>query len=266
MSAAPFDKVEVLGIAVSRLSLEGLLEAVVRTVETPGCPPLLIAYANAHTCNLAMADRAFRQCLDDVDVVYVDGNGPRVAAWLAGHSLPHRLTGADWIDALSRLCVERPMSLYFVGAADGVAREAAERLALRHPGLVVLGSHPGYFDASEEQALIAEIRRARPDVLLVGMTSPAQERWMVEQAPRLGVPVVWCVGAIFDYASGRLRRAPRWMRRLGLEWLGRLLIEPRRLAVRYLIGLPLFFGRAVREGIERRLHPAAPGYQADGKS
>lgn len=266
MSAAPFDKVEVLGIAVSRVSLEGLLEAVARTVATPGSSPLLIAYANAHTCNLASSDRTFRQCLADVDVVYVDGNGPRLAAWMAGHSLPQRLTGADWIDAVCRLSVERAIRLYFLGAADGVAGEAAKRLALRHPGLVVLGTHPGYFDASEERALIADIRRARPDVLLVGMNSPAQEQWMVEQAPGLGVPVVWCVGALFDYASGRLRRAPRWMRRLGLEWLGRLMIEPRRLAVRYLIGLPLFLGRALREAVERRLHPAAPGHQPDRMS
>lgn len=253
-----FRSVPVLGVSIADIGLPEVLDVISNVVENPRPSTYLISYANAHICNLAWSDAGFRETLARMDLVYVDGNGPRLAAWLAGRRLPRRMTGADWIDELCRLCKERSYSLYLVGAADGVARQAAERLATKHSGLRVRGSHPGYFDPTELERLTADIRALRPDILLLGMASPVQERWMVDHARDLGVPVVWGVGGLFEYASGRLRRAPGWMRRLGLEWLGRLLIEPRRLGRRYVFGLPLFLLRALREASNLRLQRVGP--------
>jgi N-acetylglucosaminyldiphosphoundecaprenol N-acetyl-beta-D-mannosaminyltransferase len=204
-----------------------------------GAAPLRIAYVNAHTCNLVQSRAAGSGPVQHADLVYADGNGPRLAAWLAGDRLPPRMTGADWIHDLCAMCARERLTLYFLGAAPGVADEARRRLESRHPGLRVLGTRHG-FTGGAGAAVREEIARLRPDVLILAMGSPRQELWMVEHGAHLGVPVVWAAGGVLDYASGRLRRAPRWMIRLGLEWLGRALIEPRRLGRRYVVGIPRF--------------------------
>ncbi len=246
--------VDVLGVPIARIDLAGLLSRIVESIERPSPAPLLLAYANAHTCNLAARDPAFRRALHQMDIVYLDGNGPRLAAWLSGATLPRRMTGADWIHDLCQLCVERGFGLYFLGAQPGVAAAAAHVLQRAHPGLCVLGTHDGYFSPSAWPGIEQEIQSLAPAILVVGMASPHQETWMLEVAPRLGVRVIWGAGGMFDYASGRLHRAPPWMRAIGLEWLGRMLVEPRRLLPRYLLGIPFFLGRSLAWGAGRRLH------------
>jgi N-acetylglucosaminyldiphosphoundecaprenol N-acetyl-beta-D-mannosaminyltransferase len=162
------------------------------------------------------------------------------------------MTGADWIHDLCALCVEMRSTLYFLGAARGVAEEAARRLGRRHPGLRVIGMSHGFSEGDEADAIAAEIARLSPDVVVVAMGSPRQEIWMAEMAPRTGASVVWAAGGALDYASGRLRRAPRFLIRLGLEWLGRALIEPRRLGPRYLVGIPRFLLAVLRHAAAKR--------------
>lgn len=246
--------VDVLGIPIARLDLAGVLARVTEAIEQPSPTPIVLAYANAHTCNLAVEQPDFLRALQRVDIVYPDGNGPRLAAWLAGTALPRRMTGADWIHDLCELACARGFGLYFLGARPGVAAAAAQALQRAHPGLQILGTHDGYFSPSAWPAIEQEIRSLRPEILIVGMASPHQESWMLEVAPRLGVRVIWGAGGMFDYASGRLRRAPSWMRRLGLEWLGRMLVEPRRLLSRYLLGIPRFLARSLAWGASRRFH------------
>jgi N-acetylglucosaminyldiphosphoundecaprenol N-acetyl-beta-D-mannosaminyltransferase len=136
-----------------------------------------------------------------------------------------------------------------------VAQDAARRLTSRWPGLKIVGVRHGFFRPEELPALIREIEAARPHVVLLGMGSPRQEIWMEEFGASLGAPVVWAGGGVLDYPSGRLRRAPRLMCRTGLEWLGRALIEPRRLGPRYLLGIPLFLWRVVGHAAQHRRRP-----------
>ncbi len=237
---------------MAKLALPDLLDRVRRAALAPGRRALRIAYVNAHSVNLFLDHPRYREALLAADLIYADGNGPRLAARLSGDRLPPRMTGADWIHDLCRLSVRESLSLYFLGAAPGVAQEAAHRLAERWPGLRVVGLLLGVLDATEMPALVRQIGAARPHIVLLAMGSPRQEIWMAEFGDALGVPVVWAGGGVLDYASGRIRRAPRLMCRIGLEWLGRALIEPRRLGPRYLFGIPLFVWRALRHAARPR--------------
>jgi N-acetylglucosaminyldiphosphoundecaprenol N-acetyl-beta-D-mannosaminyltransferase len=116
----------------------------------------------------------------------------------------------------------------------------------------VVGVLDGFFPSEQQDAVLEAIRKAAPDILVLGMGTPRQEIWMAQHGPALEVAVIWGAGGVFDYASGRLPRPPWWMRRLALEWLGRMLIEPQRLALRYLVGIPVFVARAVRQGLSSR--------------
>jgi N-acetylglucosaminyldiphosphoundecaprenol N-acetyl-beta-D-mannosaminyltransferase len=243
----------VLGVPIARLDFGGILDVVAQAIEGATTSPFLVSYANAHTCNLARSDARFRDALARMNLIYLDGNGPRLAAYLAGEHLPHRMTGADWIDDLCAMCAREGASLYFLGSAPGVAEEARRRLERRHPGLRVLGTHHGFGPPDEGAGVVEEINRLGPDIVIVGMGSPRQEIWMAGTGRHLRTAVVWAAGGVLDYASGRLRRAPRWMLRLGLEWLGRALIEPGRLGPRYLLGTPRFVLSALRHGVRKRL-------------
>lgn len=154
------------------------------------------------------------------------------------------MTGADWVHDLCRLAIRDGLSLFLLGGAPGSADEAARVLCGLYPGLRVAGTAPGYAVGTE---VIARINQARPDVLLVGMGTPTQEKWIDAHRGELAVPVVWAVGALFDFVSGRIRRGPRWMTGHGLEWLCRLAVEPKKLWRRYLVGNPLFLWRIIRE-------------------
>jgi N-acetylglucosaminyldiphosphoundecaprenol N-acetyl-beta-D-mannosaminyltransferase len=176
----PVETADVLGIPVAKLALPDLLGRVREATRARGPHPLRIAYVNAHSVNLFVAQPRYRQALLAADLIYADGNGPRLAARLAGDRLPPRMTGADWIHDLCRLAVAESWSLYFLGAAPGVAQDAARRLTKRWPGLRIVGIHHGFLDADQMPALIRDIGAARPHIVLLGMGSPRQEIWMEE--------------------------------------------------------------------------------------
>ena len=237
--------VTVLGVRVDVFTLPGLVDAVVRSArDSHRCT---VFYANIHVLNTAYGDPDLRRILNQADIVYCDGAGVRLGARLLGHRLPERMTGADWIEPLCAVCAEKGVSLYFLGARSGVAAEAAARLQARHPGLRIVGAHHGYLaDPAVCAGAIAAINAARPDILLVGMGTPLQEKWIAAHREELDVPVVWAVGALFDFVAGVQPRGPRWMLDHGLEWLSRLISDPRRLWRRYILGNPLFILRVLR--------------------
>ena len=241
-------RVEVLGVGVDRLSVEGLHAEVARLARRRGG---LVLNVNAHCLNLLHGDDGLRRFFAGADVVFCDGAGVRLAARMLGGRLPERITYADWLPRLATLAEERGFTLFFLGARPGVAAEAARRLRESHPGLEIVGVRHGFFDhgagSPENRAVVAEINAARPDVLLIGLGMPLQERWLMENHHRLDVGVALTGGAVFDYVSGRLRRGPRLLTDNGFEWLARLLVEPRRLWRRYLLGNPLFLARVLAQ-------------------
>ena len=216
----------------------------------------LVLNANAHCLNLCYEDPKLRDFLNGAEVVFCDGAGVMLAARMLGRRIPQRITYADWIWQLAGLAAAQGFSLYLLGARPGVAREAAMRLRERYPNLEIVGFRHGYFDHSagspENEAVVEEIKASAPDILLVGLGMPLQERWLMENIDRLDAGVALTGGAVFDYVSGRLRRGPRLLRENGFEWLARLLAEPRRLWRRYLIGNPLFLLRVLRQRLGAR--------------
>lgn len=216
----------------------------------------VVTYVNVHAMNLAHDDPWFRDFLERADVTFCDGFGVALGARMLGQDIPHRNTPPDWIDQLCDTCVAEGLSLYFLGAAEGVAERARSELERRHPGLNIAGVHHGYFDKRAGSLgctrVIEHINACRADILVVGFGMPMQERWVSENIERLDVAVAMPVGAMLDYVAGNVPRAPRWLTDRGLEWLARLAIEPRRLWRRYLIGNPRFLLRVIEARIAGR--------------
>jgi len=208
-----------------------------------------VAYVNAHVLNQSSSDPALRSALSRSDLVYCDGYGVRLAAKAIGLEVPHRMTGADWIWGVAALCEAQGRSVYLLGSNPGASQEAAACLKRWYPRLDVRGTHHGYFEIGtpHSERVIEHIAEHRPDVLLVGMGTPLQELWVDHYFERLDARVVWTVGALFDYVSGRVQRAPHWMADHGLEWIFRLAIEPRRMWRRYLLGNPEFLWRVWKQ-------------------
>jgi N-acetylglucosaminyldiphosphoundecaprenol N-acetyl-beta-D-mannosaminyltransferase len=208
-----------------------------------------VMYVNAHVVNQARVTPGLAEALRKADLVYCDGYGVRLAARVLSSPVPHRMTGADWIWALARLCELAGHRLYLLGSEPPLAREAAARLRQRCPQLDVCGAHHGFFDldSPHNERVIEHINEHRPRIVLVGMGTPKQELWVDRYGDRLDGAVVWTVGSLFDYVSGHMPRAPRWLSDNGLEWIFRLAIEPHRMWRRYLLGNPVFLRRVLTE-------------------
>jgi N-acetylglucosaminyldiphosphoundecaprenol N-acetyl-beta-D-mannosaminyltransferase len=208
-----------------------------------------VMYVNAHVVNQSRVTPGLSAALRRADLVYCDGYGVRLAARALHTEVPYRMTGADWIWTLAALCDASGQSLYLLGSEPPIAREAAARLRRWYPQLQVAGAHHGFFaiDSPHNERVLEDIREHAPQIVLVGMGSPKQELWVDRYADQLGGAVVWTVGALFDYVSGHIPRAPHWLADNGLEWIFRLAIEPRRMWRRYLIGNPVFLSRVLAE-------------------
>jgi len=240
------DVVIILHVPVARLNPAGLTQRVLALHSRSDTATVM--YANVHVLNTAWSDPELRAILNRADLVYCDGAGVVLGARLLGHRLPGRMTGADWIEPLCQACAAEGVTLYLLGGRPGVASHAARRLENRHPGLRVAGAHHGYLaDPGICRDAIAAVNAAHPDILLVGMGTPTQERWIAAHRGQLDVPIVWAVGALFDFVVGVQPRGPRWMLDNGMEWLYRLWGDPRRLWRRYVIGNPLFLARVLRQ-------------------
>jgi N-acetylglucosaminyldiphosphoundecaprenol N-acetyl-beta-D-mannosaminyltransferase len=237
----------VLGVHVSGLTVPELHSRIAFLIENE--QRALVLNVNVHALNLAYKRPWLREFLNRAHLVFCDGAGVVFGARILGCDLGRRITYADWMWQLAAFCEQHGFALFFLGARRGVAERAAAALKARYPGLRVAGTQHGYFDRTpgspENQAVLRQINAVEPDILVVGLGMPAQERWLMENWERVQANVALTGGAVFDYLSGDLRRAPRWMTDHGLEWLGRLLIEPRRLWRRYVVGNPLFLWRVL---------------------
>jgi N-acetylglucosaminyldiphosphoundecaprenol N-acetyl-beta-D-mannosaminyltransferase len=213
-----------------------------------------VMYVNAHVVNQSRELPELHAALRRADLVYCDGYGVRLAARTLDLPVPHRMTGADWVWGLAALCELTGQSVYLLGSDPGVAAAAGERLRRWYPRLEIAGSHHGWFDidSPHNERVLEDIAARKPNIVLVGMGTPKQELWADRYAERVDADVLWTVGALFDYLSGRVPRAPRWLADNGLEWIFRLAIEPQRMWRRYLLGNPAFLTRVMGEARHHR--------------
>ena len=225
----------VWGLPFAPLTAAAAIDEVERLIDA-GEPAYFIT-ANLNYMMLSHADPAVREVNRGAAMILADGMPPVLASRRSARPLPERVAGSDLIFALCDLAARRGFGVFLLGGAPGVAERAARNLEARAPGLRVVGTEAppaaALADPAEEAALLARIRAARPDLLLVAFGQPKGELWLARNLRALDVAVGVQVGAALDFAAGRVRRAPRWVRDSGLEWAFRLALEPGRLARRY---------------------------------
>jgi N-acetylglucosaminyldiphosphoundecaprenol N-acetyl-beta-D-mannosaminyltransferase len=209
----------------------------------------VVHFVHPHALNLAVGDATLAANLRAADAVLPDGSGIRLAGRLLGTPLKHNVNGTDLIGPLCERLVRERTPLVLVGAAPGVAAACASFLIEKHPDLdIPIVSH-GFLDEEATERLLARIAAVGRCVVLVGMGSPIQERWCWRHADAIRSATLVTVGGLFDFYSGRIPRASWAWRELGLEWVFRLIQEPRRLAKRYLVGNPLFVLRTLQQRV-----------------
>ncbi len=226
----------ILGIPIHDVTLDEAVEQAAVWVKEGGAHQ--IATVNPEFVMAARRDPAFRAVLEGADLCLPDGVGITLAARYLGRPLRERVAGVDLAEALAARAAGEGWRLFLLGAAPGVADRVASVLTARYPGLTVAGTHAGSPRREEEDDIVRRVRDARADVLLVAYGAPAQDLWLARNLDRTGAKVGVGVGGAFDYIAGVVPRAPRWMRRTGLEWLYRLIRQPWRW--RRQRGLPLY--------------------------
>jgi N-acetylglucosaminyldiphosphoundecaprenol N-acetyl-beta-D-mannosaminyltransferase len=237
----------IAGVRLLNLALDEVVDALMSAVHRG--TRTRVAFVNADCINIAARDGAYKRCLQDADWVCADGIGMKIAGEILGRRLRANVNGTDLFPRLCAALAAERRSIYLLGARPGVAEAVAQWAVAAFPGLRLAGARDGYFAGTQQAEVIAAIRATRPDVLMVAMGAPLQETWIAGNLAETGAMVGIGVGGLFDFYSGRIPRAPLWLRKIGGEWLFRLLQEPRRMWQRYLIGNWTFLVRILMEKI-----------------
>ncbi|MEQ8847247.1 WecB/TagA/CpsF family glycosyltransferase [Botrimarina sp.] len=246
-------RLSVAGVALDPIDRDTLFNYVVDAAEaarTGAARRRTVGYLNVHVANIAHGDAGVARYLNQLcDLVYCDGRGVAWGARLQGAPAPPRMTAADWLPELLVRCRDEGLRVFVVAGREGVVDRALGAIAPAAGGLGPIASHDGYLSNPQRNAAcLARLAEFAPDVVLVGMGTPHQERWVLAHRDRIAAPVVWTLGAAFDYSAGEQARGPAWLRRAGHEWAARLLADPARLWRRYVLGNPRFLWRAWRAG------------------
>jgi len=240
--------VDILGIPVDSMTMSETVEKIrtfidekrVHTVYTP----------NAEIIMAARRDPQLRSILANADLLTADGAGVVLASKILKRSVPEKVSGVDLIHEIFKAYTGKGLRCFLFGAKPGVAEEAAVKIIADYPGIVIAGCRNGYFTEDEEEEIINTINASNADILLVALGAPKQEKWIYGHKDRLNVKVCMGVGGAIDVISGRVRLAPDFFRRNGLEWLYRLYKEPWR--ARRMLDLPRFMIRVIWSRITGR--------------
>ncbi len=263
VESSVWPKRSLFGVPVGALAMKDVLSIIDRTIERRGS--LLIGVINAAKLVNMRRDEDLRDAVLSADLILADGMSVVWAARLLGRPLPERVAGIDLMHAMLRRGRNRAYRVYCLGGSEDVLEAAAERIRADYPGVVIAGRRNGYFEPHQEEGIAADIRAARPDILLAAMSSPKKERFLARWASELQVPVCHGVGGAFDVLAGKVRRAPPRWQRLGLEWLYRVVQEPGRLWRRYLVTNTLFCLMVLAEGLGVRRRSSASWSAEDAR-
>jgi N-acetylglucosaminyldiphosphoundecaprenol N-acetyl-beta-D-mannosaminyltransferase len=243
------DRIELMGCQIDNLSLEETLQVVERFIAS-GRPHQHVV-VNVDKLVKARKDAQLRRIINDCALINADGMPVVWASRILGKPLKERVAGVDLFEALIKRSAEKGWRLYLLGAREEVVSRVKEIYEDLYPTLQVVGYRNGYWEPHEESNVVESVVRARADILFVAISSPKKEQFLGAYQERMRVPFAMGVGGSFDVASGKLKRAPRWMRSVGLEWFYRFLQEPRRMFRRYFIEDMAFFGMLAKEWLRR---------------
>jgi N-acetylglucosaminyldiphosphoundecaprenol N-acetyl-beta-D-mannosaminyltransferase len=253
-----YTEVTVGGLVTACLSRDGLVRMMLqdcldaRTQENPHPKPVFAS--NGHAIALAAQDEAFRFTFEQADIIHADGQAAVFASRLLTKTpIPERSATTDFIHDASKLAVEHGLRFFLLGATEEANAEAARVLRETYPGLQIVGRRHGYFGKDEEDEICDEINLTQPDVIWVGLSVPTEYEFAVRNKTRLRAGWLVTCGGCYNFVTGAYKRAPEWMQSCGLEWLFRLVKEPKRLFWRYAVTNPL----AIFLLLTRTFSPAA---------
>ncbi|WP_170235826.1 WecB/TagA/CpsF family glycosyltransferase [Colwellia demingiae] len=242
------NSLSLFGLNVKNTSMAEAVDWITHSQTQPN-KTQIVFFINVHSINLSISDPKFFNQLSNANALFADGSGMRLAAKKAGFLLNGNNNGTDMLPHICRSCVEKNQSLYFFGAKPGIAQQAANALCNQFPGLNITGTEHGYNEDNNSEQIIESINNSGCDILLVAMGSPVQEKWLLDHRDKLQCKTALAVGGLFDFYSGNISRSPMWLREIGMEWMWRLLQEPRDKFNRYVIGNPIFLYRTFILGL-----------------
>jgi N-acetylglucosaminyldiphosphoundecaprenol N-acetyl-beta-D-mannosaminyltransferase len=241
-------RITMMGCQIDNLTMEETLQKVEGFIQS-GHPHQHVV-VNVDKLVKAERDAELRRIINDCALINADGMPVVWASRLLGKPLKERVAGVDLFEALMRRSADKQWRVYLLGAREEVVSEVKRLYELKYPGLTVAGYRNGYWSAEEESGVVAQITEARADLLFVAISSPKKEHFLGQYQGQMKIPFAMGVGGTFDVAVGRVKRAPVWMQKSGLEWFYRFLQEPRRMFRRYFIEdmgfIRLFFKEALR--------------------
>lgn len=230
------ERLEILGVGIDKVNSQQALEKIGAFIASG--QPHQIVTANAEIIYQASKNEKMRHVINNAQMVTADGSGVVWASRQLGEPLEQRVTGIDLVNSICEQSAKDKWKIYILGSAPGVAATAAVNIRNKFPGCNIVGTHHGYFNAKEEKQILAELEQLKPDVLFVALGAPKQEYWIADHLAELGIPVGMGIGGSMDVLSGNVKRAPKWMQKMSLEWLYRLLIQPTRF--KRVLALPKF--------------------------
>ena len=230
------ERLEILGVGIDCIDSQQALQQIGEFIENG--EPHQIVTANAEIIYQASKNEKMRNVINAAQMVTADGSGVVWASRQLGQPLAQRVTGIDLVNSICQQSAKEKWKIYILGSAPGVAATAAVNIRNKFPGCNIIGTHHGYFNAKEEKQILAELEQLKPDVLFVALGAPKQEYWIADHIQKLGIPVAMGIGGSMDVLSGNVKRAPKWMQKMSLEWLYRLLIQPTRF--KRVLALPKF--------------------------
>lgn len=239
-------RTEIMGVSFDNVTLEEAVRTGAKLAEGPGFS--YVVTPNPEIVNAARADESYREILNGATLVLPDGIGVIKAAKILGRPLKERVPGIDFASGVMSRLEKKSGRLFLLGAKPGVAEQAAENLKAKYPGLIICGTNDGYF--KDDAPVVEKIRTAAPDLVLVCLGFPRQERWMAEFGPQTGAHLMIGLGGALDVFSGNTKRAPVAWQKLNLEWAYRLVHEPSRIG--RMAKLPLFLVDAKKERKKER--------------
>ncbi|MFC7738415.1 WecB/TagA/CpsF family glycosyltransferase [Roseomonas sp. GCM10028921] len=250
--AAPAPRIlrslRVLGVRVDDIAPDDIVAHVVDTIRRGG--RTYVVNANAHLLTVAQENDWVQGFYDRANIAFCDGAGVQFVTWARTRRRPYRTTPPEWVAEIARQTGPEGRTVFWLGGSEDAVTRAAAKFE-QQTGMRSVGHRNGFFDhhagSEDNRQLVEQINAASPDLLLLNMGMPLQERWLHDHWHLLNVRAAITAGALVDHAAGRVRRPPRWVADIGLEWAVRLAIEPKRLWRRYLLGLPRFGGLVLRE-------------------
>lgn len=244
MTSTP-NRITLMGCQVDNLSMEETLQVIEGFIRS-GRPHQHVV-VNVDKIVKAQHDAELRQIINGCDLINADGMPVVWASRWLGMPLKERVAGVDLFEALMQRAARTGWRVYLLGARNEVVQGVKNLYERKYPGLTVAGARDGYWPPGDDEAVAAQIAEARPDILFVAISSPKKEQFLGRFQAQMKVPFAMGVGGTFDVAVGKVKRAPLWMQRSGLEWFYRFLQEPRRMFRRYFIEDMAFIGLLWRE-------------------